>query len=153
MWLRLKVIFLAFAMALCVKSTASAAPIIMAGDSVKVSDGPGTINGGEFILLVNDSWSFVTFCLQMTQYIDFTNVYHVDAVSPFASTDPAAKGGDALGRDYLSQETAFLLTMFVTAASLDTTIPAPVVPCLPMTSSAQSGCSRVSCRWMRRIRS
>ena len=112
MSLRLKVVFLVLAMALCVNSTASAAPIIMAGDSVKLSDGPGTTNGGEFILLVNNSWSFITFCLQRTQYINFTDVYQVDAVSTYASTDPAAKGGDAFGRDYLSQETAFLYTMF-----------------------------------------
>jgi hypothetical protein len=112
MCLRAKVVFLVLAMALCVKSTAFAGPIIVAGDSVKLSDGPGTTNGGEFIVLVNNSWSFITFCLQRTQFINFTNVYHVDAVSTYASTDPAANGGDAFGRDYLSQQTAFLYTMF-----------------------------------------
>lgn len=112
MCLRVKVVFLVLAMALCVKSTAAAGPIIMAGDSVKLSDGPGTTNGGEFILLVNNSWAFITFCLQRTEYINFTDVYKVDAVSPFAASDPAANGGDAFGRDYLSQQTAFLYTMF-----------------------------------------
>ena len=48
----------------------------------------------------------------MTEYINFTDVYKVDAVSLYAATDPAVYGGDALGRDYLLPQTAFLYTMF-----------------------------------------
>ncbi len=112
MCFRLKVVFLVLALTFCVKSTATAAPIIMAGDSVRLSDGPGTTDGGEFTLLVNDTWDFITFCLQRSAYVNFTDVFTVDAVSPYAASDPAANGGDAWGRDYLSQETAFLYTMF-----------------------------------------
>lgn len=93
-------------------STATAAPIVIAGDSIKASDGPGNTGGGEFNLLVNGSWSFISFCLQRTQYIDFSHEFQVDAVSLYAVTDGAAQGGDVAGRDYLSQQTAFLYTMF-----------------------------------------
>lgn len=93
-------------------STATAAPFVAAGDSIKVSNRPGDTGGGEFSLMVNGSWSFISFCLQRTQYIDYSNVFHVDAVSASAASDAAAQGGDAAGRDYLSPQTAFLYTRF-----------------------------------------
>ncbi len=91
---------------------ASAGPIVIAGDTVKFGDGPGTTGGGEFMLTVDNTWSFITFCLQRTEYVDFSHVFTVDAVSPYTISDPAANGGDAQGRDYISPQTAFLYTLF-----------------------------------------
>lgn len=91
---------------------AQAGPVVVAGDSVKFADGPGTTGGGEFELTVNNSWAFITFCLQRTEYMDYANTFHVDSVNPYTLTDPAANGGDAAGRDNISAQTAFLYTMF-----------------------------------------
>jgi hypothetical protein len=93
-------------------SPAVAGPIVVAGDQVTFADGPGTTGGGEFTVTVNGVWSFVTFCLQRTEYIDFSNTFTVDSVNPYTLTDPVANGGDALGRDYIDQRTAYLYTMF-----------------------------------------
>jgi hypothetical protein len=92
--------------------TAVAGPFVLAGDAVKFTDGPGTTGGGEFTVTVYDSWTFVTFCLQRTEYIDFSNTFTVDSVNPYTLTDPASNGGDALGRDFISEQTAFLYTKF-----------------------------------------
>jgi hypothetical protein len=91
---------------------AQAGPVVVAGDSVKFADGPGTTGGGEFELTVNNTWAFITFCLQRTEYMDYANTFHVDSVNPYTLTDPAANGGDAMGRDNISAQTAFLYTMF-----------------------------------------
>jgi hypothetical protein len=90
---------------------AQAGPI-SAGDYVTLTDGPGTTGGGEFNLTVNGAQTFITFCLQRTEYIDFTHTFRVDSVNTYTLTDPVSNGGDALGRDYLSSQTAYLYTMF-----------------------------------------
>ena len=63
------------------------ADIIDAGDYVRFSDRPGS-PGGEFLLTVLDNGpsgpqidQFVTFCLQMTEYMNFTDRFRVGAVS------------------------------------------------------------------------
>jgi hypothetical protein len=91
---------------------AVAGPVVAAGDLITFADGPGNTGGGEFTVTVNDAWSFVTFCLQHTEYIDFKNPFTVDSVNPYTLTDPVANGGDGLGRDYISEQTAFLYTQF-----------------------------------------
>lgn len=92
--------------------SAEAAPLT-AGDLVRLSDGAGTTGGGEFnIWSVANPQAFITFCLQRTQYIDFTNAFRVDAISTYVAGDPAAYGGNRSGRDPLSQQTAYLYTMF-----------------------------------------
>lgn len=92
--------------------TANAGPIVVAGDQIKFADGPGTTGGGEFTVTVNNVWSFVTFCLQRTEYMDFSHTFTVDSVNLYTLTDPAANGGDGLGRDFISEQTAFLYTRF-----------------------------------------
>jgi hypothetical protein len=92
--------------------TAAAGPIVVAGDHIVFADGPGSTGGGEFTVTVNGSWSFITFCLQRTEYIDFSHTFTVDSVNPYTLTDPVANGGDALGRDFISEQTAYLYTMF-----------------------------------------
>ena len=63
-------------------------------------------------MTVNGLTSFITFCLQRTEYIDFTHTFRVDSVSKYTLTDPIANGGNALGQDFISQQTAYLYTMF-----------------------------------------
>jgi hypothetical protein len=106
--------FLAFTLALgaLFAAPASADPIVAAGDKIRFADGAGTTGGGEFVVTINDSWSFVTFCLQRTEYVDFKHEFTVDSVNSYTLTDPSANGGDSLGRDYISPQTAFLYTMF-----------------------------------------
>ncbi len=103
--------------ALC-GSTAQAASILQVGDVLRVADGPGSI-AGEYIVTVNDtpSSAFITFCLQRTQFIDFTHQFWIDGISTYAKTDAPLYGGDAQGRDPLSQQTAYLYTQF-TAGTL-----------------------------------
>ena len=112
-----KVLRLSLAMTIFVGvAVAEASPIVEAGDIIRMSDRPGTTGGGEFLMTVNDAWSFITFCLQRTEHIDFTHDFTVDAVSTYSLSDPAANGGSAdlatLGRDYLSDQTAYLFTRF-----------------------------------------
>ena len=92
---------------------ADAAPLTV-GDDIHVLDGPGTTGGGEFTIVVDATTNFVSFCLQRTEYINFTSAFNVDAISTFAVSDPVANGGNPLDlyRDYLSAQTAFLYTHF-----------------------------------------
>jgi hypothetical protein len=92
---------------------ADAAPLT-AGNEIHVLDGPGNTGGGEFTIVVDSTTSFVSFCLQMTEYINFTSAFKVDAISTFAVSDPVLNGGDPLDlyRDPLSDQTAFLYTQF-----------------------------------------
>jgi len=91
--------------------TADAAPLT-AGSDILVAQGPGTTGGGEFMIVVDDITTFIAFCLQQTQYINFIDAFNVDAISTYALSDPASHGGDGDGRDYLSAQTAFLYTQF-----------------------------------------
>ena len=92
-------------------AVANATPISI-GDTITMADGPGTTGGGEFVMTVNNIDSFITFCLQRTQYIDFTNTFRVAGINEYAETDPPANGGDPSGHDPLSEQTAYLYTMF-----------------------------------------
>ena len=99
-------------------NSAQAAPIL-AGQYLKFTDLPGSTGGGEFqITQVNSNGSamalaetFVTFCLQRTEYIDFKNVFYVEGVTGSAVSDPAANGG-VNGQDPLDPRTAYLYTHF-----------------------------------------
>ena len=74
---------------------ADAAPL-MVGDDIHVLNGPGNTGGGEFTIVVDATTSFVTFCLQRTEYINFTSAFNVDAISTYAVSDPVSNGGDAV---------------------------------------------------------
>jgi hypothetical protein len=79
---------------------ADAAPIAV-GDIVTLTDGPGTTGGGEFNMFVNgSSQSFITFCLQRTQYIGFNQQFKVGGVTNYAD-DPG-------GNDPISLQTQWL---------------------------------------------
>src|SRR5262245_23833164 len=82
---------------------------IEAGDFVKFGDRPGS-PGGEFLLTVYDKPGgpvvdqFITFCLQMTEYMNFTDTFKVGGVT--TATDDLPYG------DPLDQRTAYLYTNF-----------------------------------------
>lgn len=89
---------------IAVPVVAQAGPIV-AGDTVVLTDGWGTTAGGEFNMFVNGSpQSFVTFCLQRTEFISFNTPYVVGSVTDYAD--------DASGNDPISAETAWLYTQY-----------------------------------------
>jgi hypothetical protein len=85
-------------------ATTYAGPIsVAAGDIVVLTDGPGNTGGGEFNMFVNGSTqSFVTFCLQRTEYIAFNTPFRVGSVTNYAD--------DAAGNDPIESQTAWLYT-------------------------------------------
>jgi hypothetical protein len=88
---------------------AAQADTVGAGDFVKFTNRPGS-PGGEFQLTVYDTPGgspvdqFITFCLQMTEYMDFTSTFKVQSVS--TQTDDLPSG------DPLDPRTAYLYTQF-----------------------------------------
>jgi hypothetical protein len=99
-------------------NSAHAAPIL-AGQYLKFSDLPGSTGGGEFqVTQVNSNGSamalaesFITFCIQRTEYVDFKNVFYVEGVTGSAVSDPAANGG-VNGKDPIDPRTAYLYSHF-----------------------------------------
>ena len=85
------------------------ADTIEAGDFVRFTDRPGS-PGGEFLLSVYDTPGgskvdqFITFCVQMTEFMDFTNVFSVGGITDHTDDQPAG--------DPLDQRTAYLYTQF-----------------------------------------
>lgn len=96
---------------IAVAAPVDAAPVAV-GDEIHVLNGPGTTGGGEFTIVVDEETSFIAFCLQQTEYINFVNDFTVDGISTYAVSDPASRGGDSDGKDYLSPHTAYLYTQF-----------------------------------------
>jgi PEP-CTERM motif-containing protein len=90
---------------------------ISAGDIVKFSDLPGNTGGGEFKLTdVNNTAEWIiTFCLQKTEYMNFTNNFIVGSINTYTLTDPNDKGG-VNGMDPISSQTAWLYTQFTNQA-------------------------------------
>lgn len=86
------------------------ASVISVGDTVTFEDGPGNNGGGAFYLTVNgdETEKFISFCLQSKTPADFESTFLVAGVSDYAISDPAERGGDAAGRDWLSPQTAWL---------------------------------------------
>ncbi len=89
--------------------SAAHADLITGGDYVRFGNRPGS-PGGEFLLSVYDTPGgplvdqFVTFCVQMTEYMDFTHTFRVGSVSEATDDLPAG--------DPLDQRTAYLYTQF-----------------------------------------
>lgn len=115
-------LILAFTAALVASAQTARANTVMTGDIINFDNRPGS-PGGEFLANVNpgsaDPWSFVTFCLQRTEYIDFTTNFVVAGVTSYATSDPigsyasGGKGGTSpSGHDPLDSRTAWLYTQF-----------------------------------------
>ena len=109
----------AFALAAFLPAASVAAPLVVAGDIVKLYDGPGTTGGGEFWADVvgkgvsgamsatnND---FITFCLEYNESFNYYGQpLRVDGV-----TTGAVNGGVSGGNpDPISNQTAWLYTQF-----------------------------------------
>jgi hypothetical protein len=103
---------------------AAGADSINVGDIVKFSDLAGTTGGGEFKLadVSNSADWIITFCLQKTEYVDFSSNFVVGSITNHTLTDPNDKGG-VNGKDPISSQTAWLYTHFAnqTLASYDYT--------------------------------
>jgi hypothetical protein len=95
--------------------TAAGADPIAAGDIVKFSDMPGNTGGGEFKLTdtANAAEWIMTFCLQKTEYMNFTSNFIVGSITDHTLTDPNDKGG-VNGEDPISSQTAWLYQQFAT---------------------------------------
>jgi len=91
---------------------AGAGPIVV-GDVVKFSDLPGNTGGGEFKLtdISNAADWIITFCMQKTEYMNFTNNFIVGSINTYTLTDPNDRGG-VNGQDPISSYTAWLYTQF-----------------------------------------
>lgn len=95
-----------------VATTVEADPIHV-GDHLDFDDSYGTTGGGEFLVTVNDDWSFITFCLQKTEYINYDDLFEVGGINTYAMTDSTVRGGHPVtGHDELSFQTAWLYTQF-----------------------------------------
>src|SRR5262245_44101605 len=100
---------LVFSLSLLLIPAGARADVVQAGDYVKFSDRPGS-PGGEFLLTAYDRPGgpqidqFITFCVQKTEYMDFSSVFAVKSVS--TQTDDLPAG------DPLDQRTAYLYTQF-----------------------------------------
>jgi len=92
---------------------AAGADPIVAGDVVRFSDLAGNTGGGEFKLsdVNNPTDWIITFCLQKTEYMNFTSNFIVGSINTYTLTDPNDKGG-VNGRDPISSQTAWLYTQF-----------------------------------------
>ena len=83
------------------------------GDMVKYSDLAGNTGGGEFqITDITDAADWIiSFCMQKTEYMNFTNNFIVGSINEYTLTDPDDKGG-INGQDPISSYTAWLYTQF-----------------------------------------
>jgi hypothetical protein len=101
---------------------AAGADAIGVGDVVTFSDLAGNTGGGEFKLtdVSNSADWIITFCLQKTEYMNFTSNFIVGSINDYTLTDPDDRGGVG-GQDPLSSQTAWLYTQFrnQTLASYD----------------------------------
>ena len=80
---------------------------ISVGDIIHLTGTSGTMGGGAFWIdnaANGPGVDFYTFCVQMTQYIDYTNPFRVGSITTY--TD------DAAGPDYIAPETAWIFSNF-----------------------------------------
>jgi hypothetical protein len=90
---------------------ASFADPIAVGDLIRFVGSDGTLGGGAFHIdntADGTGVDFLTFCVQMSQHVDYSNVFRVGAISGF--TD------DAAGPDPISGATAWIFSSFRSGA-------------------------------------
>jgi len=100
------------ALAAVIPMKAGAGPIVV-GDVVNFSDLPGNTGGGEFKLtdISNAADWIISFCMQQSEHMNFTNNFIVGSINDYTLTDPDDKGG-VNGQDPISSYTAWLYTQF-----------------------------------------
>ena len=73
-------------------STASAAFTVSAGQTIKLYDGPGNVNAGEFIVKhQSDSYAsekFRTFCIQTNEFLSLGETLTIAAIADFSVAPP-----------------------------------------------------------------
>jgi len=105
--MKLRVLTVLFALAITASATPAAADSISVGDEVRILGSYGSLGGGAFRL---DNLStgigedFLTFCIQMSQHIDYSNTFIVGAITTSADDQPIA--------DPISNETAWIYASF-----------------------------------------
>ena len=90
-----------------VSVTIGFADTINVGNEIRLFDGPGTTNGGEFQLFMGGEKQFNTFCLETTEFFTYGEPLTVVGI-----TDTAYNGSVGPTGDLLNYETAYLYTMF-----------------------------------------
>jgi hypothetical protein len=97
--------------ALLLAGRTSYADPISVGDIVHLTGSSGTLGGGAFWIdnaANGPGVDFFTFCVQMTQHVDYTNPFRVGSITTY--TD------DAAGPDYIATETAWIFSSFRSGA-------------------------------------
>jgi hypothetical protein len=85
----------------------ASADTIHIGDNVRFISSSGTLGGGAFgvdDLANGPGIDLLTFCLQRTQHIDYSSIFHVGNITDYADDDS--------GNDAISNETAWIYTNF-----------------------------------------
>lgn len=85
----------------------ASADTIHIGDNVRFISSSGTLGGGAFS--IDDAANgagidLLTFCLQRTQHIDYSSLFHVGNITDYADDDS--------GNDPISDETAWIYSSF-----------------------------------------
>jgi hypothetical protein len=91
---------------------------IQVGNWIKLYDGLGTTNGGEFEVFKsnggqNGSYSdqdFTTFCMESNEYLSYGGALYVAGINKYA--DGGGSGGSVGGQDPLDPKTAYLYYNF-----------------------------------------
>jgi hypothetical protein len=99
-----------FIVLLLAARTSYADPISV-GDIIHLTGSSGTLGGGAFWIdnaANGPGVDFFTFCVQMTQHVDYTNPFRVGSITTY--TD------DAAGPDYIATETAWIFSSFRSGA-------------------------------------
>jgi PEP-CTERM motif len=89
--------------------TVAVADTIHVGDTVRFLSSDGTIGGGAFHLddlASGPGFDFLSFCVQRSEYLDFTSTFKVGGINAYAD--------DAAGADVLSAETRWIYKGFRT---------------------------------------
>jgi len=91
---------------------------IQVGDWIKLYDGLGNTNGGEFEVSKSDGGEngiyrdqdFTTFCMESNEYINYNTPFYVAGINKYA--DAGGSGGSVGGQDPLDARTAYLYYNF-----------------------------------------
>ena len=93
--------------ALVLAAQVSSADQIAVGDLIRFQDTTGTLGGGAFLVdntSNGEGVDFSTFCIQMTQYANFSDVFRVGGITDFAD--------DLGGNDPISTATQWIFSTF-----------------------------------------
>ena len=93
--------------ALVLAARVSSADQIAVGDLIRFQESTGTLGGGAFLVdntSNGEGVDFLTFCIQITQYINYSDVFRVGGITDFAD--------DLGGNDPMSTATQWIFSTF-----------------------------------------